>query len=791
MKKIYMLTAACTLCCIAICHAQTRYWRGPVNGNWNSTANWSADGVSTGASIPNGASSIAIFDQGAPVVNVDLGAISLLSLVVTNNITAKLYTSIASTITASGNGSPNYALRIDAGSRLEDSVATDVPFNFSFSNAAGAQINGTWYFGGHSSVTIGSNGPHFSLPAASGAGNTVSVGGTVIIGNKAWVNVTNASINYLFFNAGSEFRIDRDGSSTPRATWASSSTIRVTGSVTGAPGIAGPNNFSIGNLVFDCAGMANEIAWSLPLGMTIAGNLQVLNTNNNNLVLANGVTPDLNYVVNGDFLISGNSWVTLGNNNNLIDNICRLQVNGNFIQSGGRFDLRAASNISVTKPTELKIKGSFTQTAGTFGCASPATGANLFVVELNGASSQNVDLASNSIDNATNQVKLRMNNGSGAVLVKPLSVGRLEWTGSNGIIAAGGQALTVNNTDPAAVIGAGANAFVAGGRVIRKTASNMAYSFPTGGTTYRPCELIPSAVTASEYSARYYPNSYSSTAYSTPLYKVSNAEYWDIGKVSGSDAAVSLSLAAAVPGAFGPDKVVVAHFNSGTSRWESVKGATGTEISPGNATSGTAMSEVLSSFSPFTFGVLPGSPLPVYLVAFNAKKLTNSSAKLDWTITASSNPDRFEVLRSEDGVSFHSIGTVKAAAQQLVFSFVDEQLPKRTAYYQLRMIDQQGVVMMSKIVPVFNNAEGWVINSMMPTLVTSQAKLNISASSRANIRLAVTDMHGRVVHQQQTSLSAGSQDVWINFSRLAAGAYQITGYLDNGQKTGSFRFIKQ
>lgn len=794
MKKLYMLTVACTLCCMAICHAQTRYWRGPANGNWNNTGNWSADGIATGASVPNGAGFIAIFDQGAPAVNIDLGAINLLSLVVTNNITAKLYTSIASTITTTGNGSPNYAVRIDAGSRLEDSVAADVPFNIAISNAAAAQINGTWYFGGHPSVTNGANGPHFSVPAASGAGTIVNIGGTVVIGNKAWINATNASINYLSFNAGSELRIARDGSSTPRAAWSASSTIRITGSVTGAPAINGPSSFSIGNLIFDCAGMANEIGWSLPLGMTIAGNFEVLNTNNNNLVLAYAFASpvaSLDYLVNGNFSISGNSWVTQGNTNNLLDKPCILQVNGDFIQSGGRFDLRAASITTATKPTELKIKGNFTQTAGTFGSASPVTGADLFVVELNGTAAQQIDIASNTIDNTTNQVTLRMNNVNGAALLKPLSVGMLAWTGSNGIISAGGNALTVNNTDPAAVNGAGTNAFVAGGEVIRKTATNLAYSFPTGGTVYRPCELIPSTVTPSEYSARYYPNAYSSTAFSTPLYKVSNAEYWDIGKLSGSDAAVKLTLAAAVPGAFAPDKVVVAHFNTGTSRWESVKGLTGTEITPGNSPSGSATSELLSSFSPFTFGVIPGSPLPVYLVAFNAKKLTNTSAKLDWTITASSNPDRFEVLRSEDGASFHSIGTVKAAAQQLVFSFVDEQLPKKTAYYQLRMIDQQGVVMMSKIVPVFNNTEGWVINSMMPTLVTSQAKLNISASSRATIRLAVTDMYGRVVHQQQTSLSAGSQDVWLNFSHLAAGAYQITGYLDNGQKTGSFRFIKQ
>lgn len=792
MKKLYMLTLACTLCCIATSHAQTRYWRGPVNGNWNNSANWSEDGITTGASVPNGAGFIVNFDQGAPVVNVDLPAVSLLSMVVSNNVTAKIYSSISTVITATGTGGPDYALLIEAGSRLEDSVSADVPFSFAFSDGAAALIDGTWYFGGHSSVVNTSNGPRFSLPLASGMGNHVDVNGAIILGNKSWIQADNNSLNYLFFNAGSEFRIARDGSNSPRATWDAGSTIRVTGSVTGVPSINGPTNFSIGNLIFDCPGLINEANWGLPSSMIIAGNFQVLNTNDNNLVLAYafaapGATQE--YTVNGDFEIGANSWVTLGNKNNLLDKQCNFQVNGSYIQSGGRFDLRGAEIITATQPTTLKIKGNFTQTAGTFGCASEVTGANLFVVELNGNAPQNIDLSSNTIDNSTNQVKLRMNNVNGAILLKPLSAGRLEWTSNKGIITANGNTFTVNNADAGSVSGAGANAFVAGGAVVLKTISNVATSFPVGGTSYRPCVVTPETADPSEYSARYYPTSYSSTATSTPLYKVSNAEYWDISKASGSNATVTLTLAAAVPGAFGPDKVVVAHYDGAS--WVSAKGATGNEITPGNSSTGSVTSELLSSFSPFTFGVVPGSPLPVYLVTFNGKKLTNTSAKLDWTITASSNPDRFEVLRSEDGTSFHQVGTVRAAAQQLSFSFVDEQLPKKTVYYQLRMIDQQGVVNMSKIVTIFSNAEGWVINSMMPTLVTSQAKLNISASSRASIRLAVTDMYGRIVHQQQTALSAGSQDIWLNFSKLPAGAYQITGYLDNGQKTGSFRFIKQ
>ncbi|MBO9634711.1 MAG: hypothetical protein J7578_16475, partial [Chitinophagaceae bacterium] len=352
--------------------------------------------------------------------------------------------------------------------------------------------------------------------------------------------------------------------------------------------------------------------------------------------------------------------------------------------------------------------------------------------------------------------------------------------------------LTINNPDPSSVAGDGSNAYVAGGPVTRRSNTTAQLTMPTGGSSYRPVQILPVDGTLSTYSAQYYGSGYSSLAVALPLSKVSIAEYWNISKISGSDASISLSLAGPVPGAGSSDKIVIAHYNTGTSQWESVKSTTGGgEISPGNASAGSALTEIMSSFSPFTFGVLPGAPLPVYLVSFNAKKLSNTSAKLDWVITTNSNPDRFEILRSDDGVSFHNIGTVKAGDQQLVYSFVDAQLPKRTAFYQLRMIDLQGVVTMSKIVSVFNSGEGWAINSMMPTLVTGQAKLNISASGRANLRLAVTDMYGRIVLQQQTSLSAGSQDVWLNFSSLPAGAYQITGYLDNGMKTGSFRFIKQ
>lgn len=792
MKKIYMLTMACTLCCVAICHAQTRYWVGPSNGNWSNTANWS-DGVTSGVSVPNSATSVAIFNQGSALVNVDIATLNLLSLVVTNNTTARLYTSATTVLNLLSTTTSDYALRIDAGSRLEDSVSANVPFSLYLNTGAKAVINGTLYLGGHSSVTTTTNGPSLRLPGTSPA-YKVDVNGSLIVGNKGWLNFLPSTTNFLFFNAGSEYRIARDGLYSPRATWDPASTIRVTGTVNTAPIIDAAAVPVIGNLVFDCPGMALDLGWSLITNLTINGNFQVLNTNNKNLVLANSIsTSDLLYTVGGNFEVGANAWVTLGNSNPGGDRNVTLQVNGNYNQSGGKFDLRPSAFTTTSLTTAIKIKGNFVQSAGTFLCSSPSTGTDLFVVELNGSTNQLIDLSSNTIDNAANQVTLKMNNVNGATLAKSLSVGKINWSGNKGIITGStGIGLTINNPDLTSVAGAGSNAYVAGGPVTRSSNATGQITMPTGGSIYRPAQILPVSGALSTYSAQYFGSGYSSLAVALPLSKVSTAEYWNISKLSGSDASISLALAAPVPGAGNSDKIVIAHFNTGTSQWESVQNTvSGGEITPGNASSGSALTEIMSSFSPFTFGVLPGAPLPVYLVSFNAKKLSNTSAKLDWVITTNSNPDRFEILRSEDGVSFHNIGTVKAGDQQLTYSFTDAQLPKKTAFYQLRMIDLQGVVTMSKIVSVFNNGEGWVINSMMPTLVTSQAKLNISASNRANIRLAVTDMYGRIVFQQQTALSAGSQDVWLNFSSLPAGAYQITGYLDNGVKTGSFRFIKQ
>ena len=786
MKHLYVLLTVFLFYTVST-NAQTRYWVGPATGsNWNNTNNWSTSSVgSPGASVPNGNTFDVIFDKPSLVINVDIPSLALNSLTVTNTATTRLYTpATGSTITLSSTSTIAPALKIDAGSTLEDSASTaSTDFITLFASGAQGLVNGTWSFMGVAGGT-----PYAQFPATAGLGNRVDVNGTIKLAND--FTYFDCSVpDYLYFNNGSVYQIDRNAGNSPRATWASNATLLITGIKNFGPTLGLPAaGQGIGNLVINCPNMTADLTLSLSNGLIINGNFQLQHTNNRYLALAAGGSGTRLYTVQGNMDISPNTNIVLAPTNDLN---YTLQVNGNFNQTGGNFYLRNTGS-SPTLPTALKLAGNINQTAGTLGCLNTTTSTTteLFVVELNGTSNQDISLSSNTIDNASSQMVLRLNNASGATLLTPLSVGKLSWNSANkgNLTTTATNVLTINNTstaDPLVVNGPSNSGYV-NGPVRRQTASNMAYSFPTGkGGIYRACEVKPTTATTSVYEAAYFNTAYSNLTVQTPLSGVSNQEYWDINRISGSDAVIRLTLAAAVPGATATDAVLPAHFNG--SAWEKVEG---TKITPGNSSSGTVESAVLTSFSPFTFAYAPAASLPIYLLNFTARK-EGATAKLNWTITENSTPARFEILRSANGSDFTVIGTVTGIERKLAYDFTDNTLPAGTAYYRLRMVDIDGRAELTKIVAVMNGSKGVIITSMMPTIVTNRAKLNISSSEKVVIQLQVTDLFGRAVKQQVHTLTTGNQEIWLNLGTLPAGTYQVTGYLSTGERTSTIRFIRQ
>jgi hypothetical protein len=87
-------------------------------------------------------------------------------------------------------------------------------------------------------------------------------------------------------------------------------------------------------------------------------------------------------------------------------------------------------------------------------------------------------------------------------------------------------------------------------------------------------------------------------------------------------------------------------------------------------------------------------PLPVTLSHFNATLLPveneKASVKVDWTTTAETNSDRFEIERSGDTKNWASIASVNAMGESRItnnYSFTDHSPLEGTNYYRLKMVD--------------------------------------------------------------------------------------------------------
>jgi hypothetical protein len=811
MKKFYV-SFLCLLFTV-LSYSQTNlYWIGASGSNYNNGNNWSLSAGGAPAGTVPGAGHRMIFNT-TTQVNIDVTSITVNAIHVINNSNVTLYNTpgSAAIINVTSQNPASQALDIATGSSLTDS-AVNANFTFNFPVGARGVVNGNWIFtGGDPDLPPGAGASMTTTQDAVGTNHSrVDVNGAMVIrdhGSAPTVNGSTSAVT-LFFNNNSYYLLMRDANAVPKATWAASSTIYVGGSVNSLPTINTPTNpHSIGNLVLDAPALTtpfpNGVGWLLPDELTIQGDFRLLNTNNTLVYLAtNTGDPSIptTYTVNNNLEIGNGANIAFANPST--DKEYIMTVLGDFVQTGGVFSLRddpASGPITITQPTTLELGGDFNQNAGTFTTRATVTSTalDLYVLELNGTGAQTITSSSNTINNATHQVTLRLNNAAGVTLLSPLETGKLSFNSANkGILTTTtANYLTIGNpsTTDALVVNAPSSTGHVSGPVRRRTNEIAAYLFPTGkGGVYHSAEVIPSTTTPSIYRSEYFNTGYSDLSVAPPLLGVSNQEYWFMNIDAGTPAAVQLSLnGTAIPGAGPTDKITVAKYNGAD--WVAVKGTSGTTLSPGNSTSGSVRSDVLASFAAqplFTLGFAPANSLAVVLVHFNAKKENDNAAKVNWEVTKGSTPDRFEILRSTDNRNFYPIGSVSGNAQQQVYDFNDLQLPRQLTFYRLRIFDTDGSSTLSRVVAVSNGGKALLITSIMPTVVKSNATLNISSSESGTIQLVITDSYGRMVRKQMVSIANGNQQVPLDLQSLATGAYQITGYM-NGERTESIRFIKQ
>ncbi len=303
----------------------TYYWVGLSGGTWSTAANWNtaADGTgSTRATVL--ASDILIIDGagttpgGSLIISVDTASFSIGQFLITSSTNCSLQSSIATTrtITITGGGGNDFV--IEAGSTLNLVSATNA-VAFAFSGAANTgDISGTYNAAGSTANTINTTGGTGTLVTVSSTG----VVANNIVGSSGCMLGSAATLSFASGSNYSHGSFTTSNGFIPLATWATSSTVTITGGTT-STAITNPTQ-SFGNFVYNSASSTGTMSvWTTGTTAVVKGDLTIVQTGTGvalfRAVTSGRVTVNGNLVVTagrfqvGNATASANGVVVLGN----------------------------------------------------------------------------------------------------------------------------------------------------------------------------------------------------------------------------------------------------------------------------------------------------------------------------------------------------------------------------------------------------------------------------------------------------------------------------------------------
>jgi hypothetical protein len=372
------------------------------------------------------------------------------------------------------------------------------------------------------------------------------------------------------------------------------------------------------------------------------------------------------------------------------------------------------------------------------------------------------------------------NNASGFTVNNNLSVSGVH-TFTSGIITTSATPNYLVYESGSSYTGDGDNKHVNGW--VKKFGSTD-FIFPVGNATIERTIALNSLSASSEFNVQY-ASPQTISAAKAPLLYIDPSEYWNIAEVSGGTALVAMNWNTAKMGF--PDwkitDIRVASYNSGGSNWAS---AGGNSVTGNVLTTGSVISNAVSTFTKFTFGA-ESFPLPVTLISFTAKYMGNYAA-ISWTTADEYNVDHFIVERSDDGFNFYSIRQLRARNIPGIQNYMvqDNNPISQVAFYRLRSVDADNKEKLSKTVMIS-------VKNMPAKLLlasnTVEDKIVLLASGNINsvFNYVLVNTAGQLIQSGNLAIqNAGEYDLPIN-KKPAAGIYFIS--LINTEQKYSYKIL--
>jgi len=371
--------------------------------------------------------------------------------------------------------------------------------------------------------------------------------------------------------------------------------------------------------------------------------------------------------------------------------------------------LTCLGNFTNTASGSLVINGDL-YVSGTLSNNQSSMLAGSGTLYLNGSSAQALN---GSQPFKTNN--LVTNNGAGITLNNNLSVAGLH-TFTNGLVLTSATPNYLIYEAGSSHSGSNDSRHVNGW--VKKIGTTN-FTFPVGDPTYQRTLAISSLSASSEFNCLYYTPTSNIFNLTSPVVQVKSNEYWQLDKVSGGTARVTLNWdhsKVAMNNVILAD-VLVGHYTS--SSWTD---AGGSGTATGNVTTtGSVTSSVLTTFSPFTLAA-KSFPVPLQMISFAAERRAGASY-LNWVTDNEQHVSHFEIQRSYDAMNYSAIGRIGArnSGSQEQYYYEDHSSLNGFAWYRIRSVDKDGKFSYSKIAVVSETdllSNSFVVMNPVRTVIT-------------------------------------------------------------------------
>ena len=181
-------------------------------------------------------------------------------------------------------------------------------------------------------------------------------------------------------------------------------------------------------------------------------------------------------------------------------------------------------------------------------------------------------------------------------------------------------------------------------------------------------------------------------------------------------------------------------------------------------------------FNEYTLVVPSCGPLPVSLVSFNGN-YKNGVANLDWKTSQEVNNERFEILRSFDGINFNKVASVAGAGNSSVmknYQFQDAVSGQGYVYYRLRQVDTDARATNSNIIRLSLGEHADTQLQLYPNPFTKAFTASFNAPKKGMATLQLVNVNGQVVYTTSIAVAKGDNSVQMNnLPALRSGLYQV------------------